>query len=192
MRPIIGPPPPGGGCAEADWFMPDDAPTLFALANSRAFAGRITQKLRIAALKVEERNFDAGGHKTRPLENVPNRDVYGVRTLNGDEAASGNEKQVHLDLLIAVPKGASAVSVTTVPTDLCHARKDRNTQTRYPVNARKGKLLQGGLTFQLNLALSSGSSKLSEPAVRPSSTLTTWRRSRTPGGLAPDIRERSR
>lgn len=116
--------------------MPDDAPMLFALANSHAFAARIAQKLQIHLGEVEERDFEAGEHKTRPLENVRNRDVYVVQALNGDEAASANDKLVRLLLFIGALKDASAASVTAVLPYLCYARKDRKTQTRDPVSTR--------------------------------------------------------
>jgi ribose-phosphate pyrophosphokinase len=109
---------------------------LFALNASRAFGARIAERLGIALAGHEEREFEAGEHKARPLVNVRGRDVYVVQSLNGDEAASANDKLCRLLFFIGALKDASAGKVTAVVPHLCYGRKDRKTQPRDPVITR--------------------------------------------------------
>ena len=109
---------------------------LFALNASRAFGERIAAQLGISLASHEEREFEAGEHKARPLVNVRGRDVYVVQSLNGDETGSANDKLCRLLFFIGALKDASAERVTAVVPYLCYARKDRKTQARDPVITR--------------------------------------------------------
>jgi len=109
---------------------------LFALNTSRAFGARIGERLGIALADHEEREFEAGEHKARPLVNVRGRDVFVVQSLNGDETASANDKLCRLLFFIGALKDASAEKVTAVIPYLSYARKDRKTQPRDPVTTR--------------------------------------------------------
>ncbi len=109
---------------------------LFALNTSRAFGARIGERLGIALADHEEREFEAGEHKARPLVNVRGRDVFVVQSLNGDETASANDKLCRLLFFIGALKDASAERVTAVIPYLSYARKDRKTQPRDPVTTR--------------------------------------------------------
>jgi ribose-phosphate pyrophosphokinase len=111
-------------------------PLLFALEESRAYGGRIAERLGLALSAHEERTFEGGEYKTRPLVNVRGRDVYVVQALNGDERYSANDKLCRLLFFVACLKDASAGQVTTVLPYLCYARKDRKTQPRDPVTTR--------------------------------------------------------
>lgn len=109
---------------------------LFALEHSRLFGEKIATKLGISLSDHEERAFEDGEHKGRPLENVRNRDVYILQSLHGEPGASVNDKLCHLLFFIGAVKDASAKSITVVTPYLCYTRKDRRTKARDPVTTR--------------------------------------------------------
>jgi len=109
---------------------------LFALHASRAFGERMAERLGIALGDHEERDFEDGEHKVRPLENVRGRDVFVVQSLYGDAGQSVNDKLLRLLFFIGALKDASADRVTAVVPYLGYARKDRKTKSRDPVTTR--------------------------------------------------------
>jgi ribose-phosphate pyrophosphokinase len=116
--------------------MSDDRPLLFALGASRNFGERIAEGLGVSLAQHEERDFEDGEHKSRPLVNVRARDVFVVQSLYGDPAQSANDKLCRLLFFIGALKDASAARVTAVVPYLCYARKDRKTKPRDPVTTR--------------------------------------------------------
>ena len=66
---------------------PEIGPLVFAIGASQPFGERICADLGIEPAPIEERTFEDGEHKLRPLMNVRNRDVYVVHSLNGDAEA---------------------------------------------------------------------------------------------------------
>jgi ribose-phosphate pyrophosphokinase len=115
--------------------MADDI-MLFALLTSREFGTRVARRLGIGLADHEERDFEDGEHKIRPLVNVRGRAVFVVQSLYADDAASVNDKLAKLLFFIGACKDASAGSVTAVVPYLCYARKDRKTKLRDPVTTR--------------------------------------------------------
>src|SRR5919106_3683656 len=109
---------------------------LFALDGSRDLGERIAGHLGIALADHEERAFEDGEHKARPLVNVRGRDVFVVHSLYSDPAQSANDKLCKLLFFIGALRDASAARVTAVVPYLAYARKDRKTQTRDPVTTR--------------------------------------------------------
>lgn len=109
---------------------------LFALDGSRDLGERVAGHLGIALGEHEERVFEDGEHKARPLVSVRGRDVFVVHSLYGDPAQSGNDKLCKLLFFIGALRDASAARVTAVVPYLAYARKDRKTQTRDPVTTR--------------------------------------------------------
>jgi ribose-phosphate pyrophosphokinase len=109
---------------------------LFALDESRAFAQQVGRALGVPLAQVEERAFEDGEHKTRPLVSVRGRDVYVVQALHGDATRTVNDKLVRLLFFLGALKDASAGRVTAVVPYLAYARKDRKSQTRDPVTTR--------------------------------------------------------
>ena len=109
---------------------------LFAMDASRDYGERIAQRLNMALSPHEERVFEDGEHKSRPLVNVRGRDVFVVHSLYGDAAISGDEKLCRLLFFIGTLRDAGAARVTAVVPYLCYARKDRKTQPRDPVTTR--------------------------------------------------------
>jgi ribose-phosphate pyrophosphokinase len=109
---------------------------LFALNATRAFGEAIAGSLGVGLTRHEERDFEDGEHKTRPLDNVRGRDVFVVQSLHGDETGSANDKLCKLLFFLGCLKDAGAARVTAVIPYLAYARKDRKTQTRDPVTSR--------------------------------------------------------
>lgn len=109
---------------------------LFALESSRDLGERISRSLEIPLSEHEERDFSDGEHKTRPLVNVRERDVFVVQALYGDDRQTVNDKFCRLLFFLGALKDASAGRVTAVVPYLCYARKDRKTKSRDPVTTR--------------------------------------------------------
>lgn len=109
---------------------------VFAMRGNASFGELISKELRINISAQEEREFEDGEHKTRPLENVRNEDVYVIDSLYSDEGQSVNDKLCRLLFYIGALKDASAKKVTAVLPYLCYARKDRKTKPRDPVTTR--------------------------------------------------------
>lgn len=116
--------------------MNQDAPVLFALQASRAFGEDVARHLGSALSAHEEREFEDGEHKSRPLVNVRNKDIFVIQSLYADTRQSVNDKLVRLLFFIGAVKDASAARVTAVVPYLAYARKDAKTQTRDPVTTR--------------------------------------------------------
>lgn len=116
--------------------MTEDALCLFALDASRAYGERVAAALGSALCSHEEREFEDGEHKARPLENVRGRDVYVIHSLYGEPSISANDKLVRLLFFIGALKDASAARVTAVCPYLAYSRKDRRTKPRDPVSSR--------------------------------------------------------
>ncbi len=111
-------------------------PIVFALDSSREFGRKVAQDLGIALSEHEEREFEGGEHKARPLVEVGNRDVYVVQSLHGEPGASANDKLIRLLFFIGALKDAGARSVTAIAPYLAYSRKDRRTKPRDPVSSR--------------------------------------------------------
>lgn len=109
---------------------------LFALGSTHEFGGRIAQWLGRALDAHEEREFEDGEHKSRPLMSVRGADAYVIHALYGDASQSVNDKLCRLLFFIATLKDAGACHVTAVVPYLAYARKDRKTQPRDPVTTR--------------------------------------------------------
>ncbi|MDO9009680.1 MAG: ribose-phosphate diphosphokinase [Thiobacillus sp.] len=109
---------------------------LFALDATRAYGERVASALEVELASHEEREFEDGEHKARPLENVRGRDVYVIHSLHGEPGMSANDKLVRLLFFIGTLKDASAARVTAVCPYLAYSRKDRRTQPRDPVSSR--------------------------------------------------------
>jgi ribose-phosphate pyrophosphokinase len=114
---------------------PDDL-CLFALNASRPFGERVATALGQALASHEEREFEDGEHKARPLESVRGKDVYVIHSLYGEPDMSANDKLIRLLFFIGALKDASAGRVTAVCPYLAYSRKDRKTKSRDPVSSR--------------------------------------------------------
>jgi ribose-phosphate pyrophosphokinase len=110
--------------------------SLFVLDGRREFGERIAAHLGIPLSDHEERDFEDGEHKARPLVSVRGHDAFVVHSLYGDADQSPNDKLFKLLFFIGALRDASAARVTAVVPYLAYARKDRKTQTRDPVTTR--------------------------------------------------------
>lgn len=113
-----------------------DEPAVFSTGAGRAFVERVCRSLGVSPSRFEERNFEDGEHKTRPLESVRGRDVYVVESLHTDVGVSVNDKLVRTLFFIAGLRDGGARRVTLIAPYLCYARKDMRTKPRDPVNIR--------------------------------------------------------
>lgn len=117
--------------------LPDDRHiSVFSLESGRPLLERICGQLGIAPGRHEERDFEDGEHKIRPLESVRGRDVYVVESLFSYEARSVNDKLVRVLFFMAALRDAGARAVTMIAPYLCYARKDVRTKPRDPVTMR--------------------------------------------------------
>ncbi len=109
---------------------------LFALNATTELGGAIAKCLGMPLCAHEEREFEDGEHKARPLDPVGNADAYVVQSLHGGPEASANDKLCRLLFFIGALKNAGAARVTAVVPYLCYARKDRRTKPNDPVTTR--------------------------------------------------------
>ena len=109
---------------------------LFALNASRDFGESVAHHLGLALSPHEEREFEDGEHKSRPLVNVRRQDIFVVQSLYADGAQSVNDKLCRLLFFIGALKDASAASVTAIVPYLGYARKDQKSKPRDPVTTR--------------------------------------------------------
>jgi ribose-phosphate pyrophosphokinase len=116
--------------------MQHTAPALFALHASRDFGSSVARHLGVELSAHEEREFEDGEHKCRPLATVRGRDVFVLQSLHGDRGHSVNDKLCRMLFFIGALKDASAASVTAVVPYLAYARKDQQSKPRDPVTTR--------------------------------------------------------
>jgi ribose-phosphate pyrophosphokinase len=111
-------------------------PLLFAPEASRGFGERVAAALGVPLSPMEEREFEGGEHKTRPLVSVRGRSVFVLQSLSGDASGSANDRLCRLLFFIAGLKDSGAARVTACVPYLAYARKDRRTKDRDPVTLR--------------------------------------------------------
>jgi ribose-phosphate pyrophosphokinase len=111
-------------------------PLLFALDGGHGFGEAVARHLGTAPAAHEERAFEDGEHKARPLTSVRNRDAFVIDSLHGEAGTSPNDKLCRLLFFLGALKDAGAARTTAVAPYLCYARKDRKTKPRDPVTTR--------------------------------------------------------
>jgi len=109
---------------------------LFALESGCDMGAAIARELAITVAPHEERGFEDGEHKLRPLVDPHGEDVYVVLGLHGGPALSGDEKLLRLLMFVATLRDHGARRVTAVVPYLAYARKDRRTKAFDPVSLR--------------------------------------------------------
>ena len=70
--------------------------TIFGMEGSLALARSVVACLDLPLGLIEERHFEDGEHKSRPLQEVRGQDVFVLLSLHGDERDSGNDKLCRL------------------------------------------------------------------------------------------------
>jgi ribose-phosphate pyrophosphokinase len=78
------------------------------LHGSRGLAEIVAKRLEVALAPHEERDFEDGEHKSRPLQDVRGRDVFVLHSLYGDDKESGNDKLCWLLFFCGAAKDARA------------------------------------------------------------------------------------
>jgi ribose-phosphate pyrophosphokinase len=109
---------------------------LFALAATAELAAAIALAMGQPVAAHEERSFEDGEHKVRPLDNVAGADVFVVQSLHGGPSESANDKLCRLLFFIGALRDAGAARVTAITPYLAYARKDRRTKPNDPVTTR--------------------------------------------------------
>jgi ribose-phosphate pyrophosphokinase len=109
---------------------------IFAPQASAEFGRRVAAAAGTALSPMEEREFEGGEHKTRPLVSVRGAHVYVVQSLSGDATASANDRLCRMLFFIAGVKDCGAARVTACVPFLAYGRKDRRTKERDPVTLR--------------------------------------------------------
>lgn len=109
---------------------------FFALNSSESLGRAVARTGGIALDPHEERAFEAGEHKGRPLVSVRGQDVYVLSALNGDADLSANDKLCRLLFFIATCREHGARRVTAIAPYLAYSRKDRQTKPHDPVTTR--------------------------------------------------------
>jgi ribose-phosphate pyrophosphokinase len=109
---------------------------IFAPGPSREFGEKVCAHLGVSLSAHEEREFEDGEHKIRPLINVRGKDVFVIQSLYGDNRYSVNDKLCRLLFFLGALRDASAERVTAVVPYLCYSRKDKKSKPRDPVTTR--------------------------------------------------------
>lgn len=109
---------------------------LFALEATRDLAERLAGQVGAELCAHEERAFEDGEFKVRPLESVRGDQVFVCQSLFSDVRYSVNDKLCRLLFFIGALKDAGASEVNALVPYLCFARKDRRTKPRDPVTTR--------------------------------------------------------
>src|ERR1022692_633883 len=102
---------------------------VFAPKSGREFGERVCSHLGISLSPHEERAFEDGEQKTRPLESVRGKDVFVIQSLYGDAGQSVNDKLARLLFFLGSLRDASAGRLTAVIPYICYARKDRRSKS---------------------------------------------------------------
>jgi ribose-phosphate pyrophosphokinase len=116
--------------------MMQQSPCLFALHATAKLGAAVAAALDRPLAAHEEREFEDGEHKIRPLEAVRGADVFVLQSLHGEAEQSADDKLCRLLFFIGALKDAGAARVTAFAPYLCYARKDRRTKPNDPVTTR--------------------------------------------------------
>lgn len=111
-------------------------PALIALGESRGLAAAVAGEAGLPLIPIEERAFEGGEFKLRPLESVRGRRVFVLQTLAGTDDAPAPSRLVRLLFLLLGLRDSGADSRVAVVPYFPFARKDRRTQVRDPVTSR--------------------------------------------------------
>jgi len=111
-------------------------PRFFALSECHDLAVATCQAAQLPLGEIEERNFEDGEFKLRPLESVRGRTVYVLQSLAATANSSVANNFVRLLFLLNGLRDAGATERIVLIPSLAYARKERRTQPRDPVNTR--------------------------------------------------------
>ena len=109
---------------------------LMALDESRDLAKRIADAAGLTLMPVEDRQFEDGEGKLRPLTDVRGHTICLVQSLYQDQKLSAHDKLCRLLFLMATLRDHGARRLIVLVPYLCYARKDRRTKPYDPVTTR--------------------------------------------------------
>lgn len=109
---------------------------LYSLDPDTAFGQALAASLGVTLSPHEDRRFEDGEHKLRPLADPRGSDAYVLYSLYGGPNDSPHDKLCHLLMFIATLREHGAARVTAVVPYLAYARKDRQTKPFDPVTLR--------------------------------------------------------
>jgi ribose-phosphate pyrophosphokinase len=112
------------------------APLLFAPSESRGLGSAVARGAGVELAALEERRFEEGEFKLRPLVSVRDRTVFVAQSLAGSPEVPVAQRLVRLLFLLFGLRDAGAGRMIALVPYLSYARKDRRTQPRDPVNSR--------------------------------------------------------
>lgn len=113
-----------------------DSPLIISPQASAALASAISRAAHAEIAPLEERSFEDGEFKLRPLASVRGRTLFAVQTLAGSTDAPTADRILRLLFLLAGLRDAGAAQRIVLVPYLAFARKDRRTQSRDPVTTR--------------------------------------------------------
>ena len=109
---------------------------LFSLDPECLLAPALATALDETLARHEDRRFEDGEHKLRPLVDPRGDDAYVVCSLHGGPQESPHDKLCRLLMFVATLREHGAARVTAVVPYLAYARKDRQTKPLDPVSLR--------------------------------------------------------
>jgi ribose-phosphate pyrophosphokinase len=109
---------------------------IFGLDRDEPLAARIAAALDEHLAPHEDRAFEDGEHKWRPLADPRGDDAYLIASLHGGPRESPQDKLVRLLMMAATLRDHGAARVTAVVPYLAYARKDRRTKPFDPLALR--------------------------------------------------------
>ena len=109
---------------------------LFAFEETSELAQAIAAQIGEPLAPLEDREFEDGEHKARPMTDVRGDDVYVVQSLHGGPRLSPNDKLCRLLFFMGALRTNGAARVTAILPYFAYARKDRQTKPRDPLTSR--------------------------------------------------------
>ncbi len=123
---------------------------LYALDADTTLAQALATQLGVLPSTHENRSFEDGERKLRPLTSPRGADTYVLHSLFGDTQLSPHDKLFQLLMFIATLRDHGAKRVSAVVPYLAYARKDRQTKPFDPLNLRYvAQLLEAAGTAQI-------------------------------------------
>lgn len=116
--------------------LPEAPMHLFALNATGELGAEVAQLLNVDLAAHEEREFEDGEHKSRPLVDVRGHACFVIQSLSAEPNHSGNDKLLRLLFFAAALRDHGATHVTAVVPYLAYGRKDRQTKPGDPVTTR--------------------------------------------------------
>lgn len=109
---------------------------LYGLDTDTTFAQALATELGVGLAPFENRHFEDGEHKLRPLSDPRGQDAYVLHSLYGGPSESPHDKLCQLLMFMATLREHGCARVSAVVPYLAYARKDRQTKPFDPVTLR--------------------------------------------------------